>query len=104
LHHFRNVADIHREKREGVYTYFSGDADRYKEQLQSRLSILPPTVKLFTDADAVVILAALIKHHEICLEDIMALPEVRERKFSPFVIRQFLDRHDLLKKTPTTKP
>jgi hypothetical protein len=103
LHHFRNVADIYREKKEGVYVYFSGDADRYKEQLQSRLSKLPPTVKLFTDADAVVILAALIKHHEISMEDIMALPEVRERKFSPFVIRQFLDHHDLLKKTPTTK-
>ena len=104
LHHFRNVADIYREKKEGVYVYFSGDADRYKEQLQSRLSILPPPVKLFTDADAVVILTALIKHHEISMEDIMALPEVRERKFSPFVIRQFLDHHGLLKKIPTTKP
>ena len=104
LHHFRDVAGIHREKREGVYVYFSGDADRHKEQLQIRLSILPATGKLFTDADAVVILAALIKHHEICLEDIMALPEVGERKFSPFVIRQFLDHHGLFKKTPATKP
>jgi hypothetical protein len=87
-----------------VYVYFSGDADKYKEQLQSRLSKLSPTVKLFSDADAVVILTALIKHHEISMEDIMALPEVRERKFPPFVIRQFLDHHDLLKKTPTTTP
>jgi hypothetical protein len=98
------VAGIQREKREGVYVYFSGDPDRYKEQLQRRLSILPPPVKLFTDADAVVILAALIKHHDISMEDIMALPEVRERKFSPVVIREFLDHHGLLKKIPTTKP
>jgi len=104
LHHFRNVAGIHREKREGIYVYFSEDPDRYKEQLQSRLSILPAPVKLLTDADAVVILTALIKHHDICMEDIMALPEVRERKFSPVVIRQFLDRHGLVKKTLTTKP
>jgi hypothetical protein len=104
LHHFRNVAGMHREKREGVYVYFSDDPDRYKEQLQSRLRILPPTVKLFTDADAVVILTALIKHHDICMEDIMALPEVRGGKFSPVVIRQFLDHHGLLKKTPTTRP
>ena len=104
LHHFRNVAGIHREKIEGVYVYFSDDPDRYKEQLQSRLSILPLPVKLFTDADAVVILTALIKHHDISMEDIMALPEVREGKFSPVLIRQFLNRHGLVKKTLTTKP
>lgn len=105
LHHFRNAAGIYREKREGVYIYFSDDPDRRKEQLQSRLSIIPPlTVELFTDADAVVILTALIKHHDISLEDIMALPAVRERKFSPVVIREFLDHHGLLKKIPTTKP
>jgi hypothetical protein len=37
------------------------------------------------------------------MEDIMALPEVRERKFSPAVIGDFMDRHGLLKKTPITK-
>jgi hypothetical protein len=104
LHHFRNVAGIHREKRQGVYIYFSDDPHRYKEQLQSRLRILPPPVKLLTDADAVVILTALIKHHDISMEDIMALPEVREQEFSPVVIRQFLEHHGLLKKIPTTRP
>ena len=99
LHHFRNVAGIRREKREGLYVYFSDDPGRYKNQLQLRT----PTVKLLTDADVVVILTALIKHHNICIEDIMALPEVRERKFSHVAIRQFLDRHGLIKKTPTTK-
>jgi hypothetical protein len=54
--------------------------------------------------DAVVILTALIKHHGISVENIMELPEVRKRDFSQVVIREFLDRHDLLKKTLTTKP
>ena len=103
LHHFRNVAGIHREKREGVYVYFSDDPDRYKGQLQSRLNRLEAPNKLFTDADAIVILTALIKHHDIGMEDIMGLPEVRARKFSPAVIGDFMDRHGLLKKTPTTK-
>jgi hypothetical protein len=103
LHHFRNVAGIQREKREGVYIYFSDDPDRYKEQLQSRFDLLEPPDKSFTDADAIVILTALIKHHDIGMEDIMALPEVRARKFTPAVIGDFLDRHSLLKKTPTTK-
>ena len=103
LHHFRNLAGIQREKREGVYIYFSEGPDRYKQQLQSRLNRLEPPDKLFTDADAVLILRALIKHHDIGTEDIMALPEVRERKVSPAVIGDFMDRHGLLKKTPTTK-
>jgi len=104
LHHFRDVAGIHREKREGVYVYFSDDPGRYKEQLQNRSRVLIPTGKLLSDADAVVILTALIKHHGITMEDIMALPEVRERKFPPVSIREFLDHHGLLKKIPTTRP
>ncbi|MEA3435951.1 MAG: hypothetical protein U9R43_05755 [Thermodesulfobacteriota bacterium] len=103
LHHFRNLSGIQREKREGVYIYFSEDSDRYKQQLQSRLTRLEPPDKLFTDADAVVILTALIKHHDIGMEDIMALPEVRARKFSPDVIGDFMDRHGLFKKKPITK-
>lgn len=103
LHHYRNLAGIQREKREGVYIYFSDDPDRYKEQLQSRLNRLEAPDKLFTDADAIVILTALIKHHDIGMEDIMALAEVRARKFSPAVIGDFLDRHGLLKKTLTIK-
>lgn len=103
LHHFRNIAGIQREKREGVYIYFSEDPDRYKQQLQGRLNRLESPDKLFTDADSVVILTALIKHHEIGMEDIMALPEVRARKFSHAVIGDFMNRHGLLKKTPITK-
>lgn len=104
LHHFRNVAGIHREKREGVYVYFSDDAGRYKEQFQNRSRGFISTGKLLSDADAVVILTALIKHHGISVENIMELPEVCKRDFSQVVIREFLDRHDLLKKTLTTKP
>ncbi len=104
LHHFRNVAGIHREKSEGVYVYFSDDAERYKEQLQNRSRGFISAGKLLSDADAVVILTALIKHHGIFGEDIMQLPEVGKLGFSPVVVHEFLDIHGLLKKTPTTKP
>lgn len=104
LHHFRNVAGICREKREGVYVYFSDDAGRYKEQVRNRSRALIPEEKPLNDADAIVILSALIKHHGITMEDIMGLPEVRGGGFSRVVISEFLDRHGLLKKTPTTKP
>ena len=104
LHHFRNVEGIHREKIESVYVYFSDDLVRYKEQIRQRLDVLSGTQKSLTEADAVVILGALIRHHGISETDIMALPEIQTRKISAFVIREFLDRHGLLKKTSVTKP
>ena len=104
LHHFRNVAGICREKIEGVYVYFSDDVDRYKEQVSNRSRVLIPEGKPLNDADTIVILTALIKHHGITMEDIMGLPEVRAGGFSRVVISEFLDRHGLLKKTPVTKP
>jgi hypothetical protein len=104
LHHFRKVSGICREKREGVYVYFSDDVDRYKEQIRNRSRALIEEGKQLRDADVIVILTALIKHHKITIEDIMGLPEVRGGNFSRVVIREFLDRHDLLKKTLVTKP
>lgn len=104
LHHFRNVAGIRREKTERVYVYYSGEADKYKQQIENRSRGLIQSGTLLSDADAIVVLAALIKHHGISVDDIMKLPEVRARGLSAVMISEFLDRHDLLKKTPITKP
>lgn len=103
LHHFRNAGGIQREKREGVYVYFSDNPAIYKKQLKIRSELGCPTGEFVSDAGAVVILSALIKHHEISFEDIMALPEIQMHKISPASIRDFLERHGLVKKTPATK-
>jgi len=104
LHHFRNTAGIYREKIEGRYIYFSDDPGRYQRQTGNRSTLIVYQDKLFSDADAVIILTALIRHHDISLEEIMALPEIRAQKLSSFVIHDFLSRHDLLKKTPDIQP
>ncbi|NQU65264.1 MAG: hypothetical protein HQ517_13415 [SAR324 cluster bacterium] len=104
LHHFRNTAGIFREKMEGLYIYFSDDPGRYKRQSGNRSNLIVYQDELFSDADAVIILTALIRHHGISLEEIMALPEIRAQKFSSFVINDFLSRHDLLKKTLDIQP
>jgi hypothetical protein len=104
LHHFRNVGGIHREKREGLYVYFSDDPLRYKDQVRQRSEVLSGTQKSLTEGDAVVLLSALIRHHGISEEEIMALPEIKARKISVWVIREFLGRHGLLKKTLVTTP
>ena len=104
LHHFRNTGGIQREKTEGVYVYFSDNPVTYSQQRKSRSKLAHPVGKILSEADAVVILSALIKHHGICLEEIMALPGIRRHKISSDAIRDFLIRNDLLKKTPTAKP
>jgi hypothetical protein len=104
LHHVRDVEGIQREKIEGVYVYFSENPDTYREQLRDRSKVARSGEALLSDSDAVVILAALIKHHDITVEAIMGLPEIRMHKISSSAIREFLDRHGLLKKTLTTKP
>jgi len=98
LHHFRDAPGICREKHGGVYVYFSDNPDKYKYQVQNRLKADILTEQSISDTDAVTILAAIIKHHGITIEDIMALPEIKARKFSVFAIREFLNRHNLLKK------
>jgi hypothetical protein len=102
LHHFREVVGIQRQKVEGVYAYYSDDPDRYKVQVQNRSRATFSGGERLNDADAVIILAALIKQHGLGVEDIMKLPEVRRRNLPRAVIDEFLDRHDLLKKTPDT--
>lgn len=104
LHHFRNVSQIQRQKREGVYVWFSENPIKYNTQVQNRIRGMAPKQESISDADAVVILAALIRHHGISVEDIMELPEVKRGNFLYSTIYEFLDHHDLLKKTPDTRP
>jgi len=103
LHHFRNAGGIQREKPEGVYVYFSDNPVTYKQQRESRSKLAHPAGEFLSEADAVVVLSALIKHHGICLEEIMALSEIRMHKISSAAIRDFLEHHGLVKKTPATK-
>jgi hypothetical protein len=100
LHHFRSVEGIRREKIEGVYVYVSDDPVRSGDQLRRRSEVQ----KSLTDADAVLLLSALIRYHGITEEELTALPEVKARKISAAAIHAFLLRHGLLKKTPGTTP
>ena len=103
LHHFRNTKGIQREKRGGVYVYYSSNLVTYTQQKKRRKRLGFTSDEFVSDADAVVILCALIKHHGIGFEAIMALPEIRTCRISPMAIRNFLGRHGLIKKTPVTK-
>lgn len=101
LHHFRDISGIRREKREGVYIYFSDDVERYEQQAVNRLEA-PEFDGPMSDADVVLILVALIKHHEITAHDLAQLPEVRAKKITPQAIDEYLKQHGLEKKAPSS--
>ena len=99
LHHFSNTPGIRREKHGGLYVYFSDD-DRYKQQVANRLDSLTLSAKYLTDADAVIILVAVIAHHNITIDNLAMLPEIKEKNFSTPILREFFERHGFKKKTP----
>ena len=103
LHHFRETPGIRREKHAGVYVYFSDKENRYAQQVQQRATSIAMARPSISEADAIAILVALIKHHRIALDDILALPEIKNRGLSPMTIRHFLEEHGLVKKTLDTK-
>ena len=103
MHHFRDTPGIRREKHGGVYVYFSDDAETYRCQKEKRLEALALSAQAFSEGDVVVILAAFIRHHEILVEDIPTLPEIKSAGLSPHAVRNFLKRHGLLKKTAATR-
>ena len=102
LHHFRDVPGIRREKHQGVYIYFSDGETRYSEQVASRLEAIA-LGKAISDADAVVILVALLNHHDITVDHIARLPEVKARNLSTPAIDNYLRQHGLGKKTLRSK-
>jgi hypothetical protein len=103
LHHFRDVPGIKREKIGGVYVYFADNPDRYQVQLALRLQQVADVQESMRDGDAVLVLSALIRHHKITLEEIMALPEIKSAGLSTHAVRGFMIREGLQKKTPASK-
>lgn len=102
LHHFRDVPGIQREKHLGVYVYFSDNEVKYSEQVANRLESIA-LGEAISDADAIVILVALIKHSDITANYLASLPEVSERKLKATAIENYLRQHGLPKKTLRSK-
>ncbi|MCP4624328.1 MAG: hypothetical protein GY850_12450 [bacterium] len=97
LHHFRDTPGIFREKHGGVYVYFSGSEVIYHSQKRRLLEA--EAEKSLSNADAITILTALIKHHNFSSAFIAALPEVKRKKISRAAIDRFMEKHGFLKKT-----
>ena len=67
--------------------------------MRNTLICQSPVVTI-SDPEAVMILVAIIKHHGMSAEDILALPEIRKSKMTKAAIQGFLEFHGLVKKIP----
>lgn len=105
LYHFRECPGIHREKHDGVFVYFSDNDKVHEKQVRQRSSLIHrSSIVTLSDAEAVMILVAIIRHHGIAAEDILILPEIKKSKIKLVDIQGFMEHHELLKKMPDFKP
>jgi len=99
LSQFKDVPGVKREKHQGRYIYLSDSPQIYTRQKQEWTTIVFPS-----DAQAVVILVQLIKYPDSSIEQLSGHVSGQGQPLEPATIRRFLQFHDLLKKTPDTKP
>ncbi len=96
----QNAPGIRREKHQGRFIYFSSEHETYEKQ--KGVLYQPEKVKLPSDAEAVQILVEYIKHPDIGIDELSKRASQQGNVIDPAVIRNFLEYHDLLKKTQDT--
>ena len=104
LHHLNKYPGFERTKFAGVYVYFSDDTEIYERQMKQRTELISQTDTLtISDSEAIMILVAIIRNHDISAEEIVALPEIKKCNINLSAIRSFMEYHELEKKTPDSK-
>lgn len=105
MHHFSKCPGIRREKHDGVFVYFADDDELYKRQERQKCSdVSRSAVAAISESEAVMILVAIINHHDISANVIMSLPEIRKSKLTLPAVQGFMEHHGLIKKIPIFKP
>lgn len=94
---------ITREKHERRYVYYYGSHEDVFRQKQRRAFNQPVVAGNLTDAEAVVLLVALIKNPGIEIEELAAVVQTKGRPIDTVMVHNFLGSHDLLKKIPFTR-
>ena len=105
MHHFSKCPGIRREKHGGVFIYFAADGELYKRQRRQRCSdVSRSTVASISASETIMILVAIIKHHDISADSIMSLPEIKKSTLTLPAVQGFIEHHGLVKKTLISKP
>jgi len=105
MHHFSKCPGIRREKHDGVFVYFADDDELYRRQERQKCSdVSRSSVAVISDSEAIMILVAIINHHDISANVIMLLPEIRKSKLTLPAVQGFMEHHGLIKKIRFSSP
>ena len=105
MHHFRKCPGIRREKHEGVFVYFAEEPKIYEIQRRRKhKTVSQSAAATISDSEAVMILVAIINHHDISANAIMSLPEIKKSKLKLPAVHGFMEHHGLIKKNQLFKP
>jgi len=97
---FRHRSELHREKIAGRWIWFSGDEQRQADQRRARLTCkIDDEAQLPSDAEAVQILAELIRSPRRTPETLARYLASKGIRVSSRKIEALLRHHDLVKKT-----
>lgn len=102
LSRFKTVPGVKREKHQGRFIYLSDRPEIYSQQKQTRAS-RQGTAGFPADIEAVQILVQLIKYPDLSIEQLAAKVSEPGKQIESAMIRNFLQFHDLLKKTSATE-
>lgn len=104
MHHFSKCPGLRREKHEGVFVYFADEPEIYEMQRrQIQKTVYRSAIAAISESDAVMILVAIIRHHGISADDILALPKIKKSKLTLQTVQGFMEQHGLVKKIPILK-
>lgn len=100
LSHFKDTAEIQRERYKGLYIYFSKNPMVFEKQKRAREELIRSraTLDLPSDGDAVIILVTLIKHPNDSMKQLLRRVRRRGIKVSIEKCRNLFMYHDLKKK------
>ena len=94
LHHSRECSGIYREKHDGVFIYFSDVDDICVKQIQQRsFLICQSAIITISDIEAIMILVAIIRQHDISAKEILALSEIKKSGMKLSEIKGFMEYH-----------
>jgi hypothetical protein len=98
----RDHPAVRRGKHQGLYVYWSSDADRRGEQ-QRRRAAVRPTGRELTEAEAIAILVAKIKDPAASVAALSRSLDAQNLRVEPVHIGAFLAEHGVgVKKTPAS--
>jgi len=101
LSHFRNIAELRRERVGSHFVYFSSNETILLKQRKKRNEqiLLSRQIQIPTDAEAIIILVERIKHPELPVKIFCDILQKQGCIISAEVATLFFEHHGILKKT-----